>query len=157
MPTQLMKDTYWELWALQRTHFRRCLEVARGLIDHPTQAQVLHALSVRQGCTQRQLADQMRVRPSTMAVTLGRMERSGLVQRSHNPLDARAMQVTLTPRGADVYRQIMGQMQRVMDACFEGMSPEQVAELNSLVRRVHANLNRDLAGGGEELEGGCNR
>lgn len=146
MPTKLMQDTYWELWSLQRAHFRRCLEMVRGLIDHPAQAQVLHVISTRQGCTQRQLADALRVRPSTMAVTLGRMEKSALITRTPAPCDARALRVELTEHGERVYLQIIQCMHQLMDECFAQMSEREVAQLGELIQKVHENLNRRPAG-----------
>lgn len=67
----------------------------------PDQFTVLRWLSEgpRQGLTQRELCDRMASDPNTVTGLLGRMSRSGLVERLSDPLDKRAKRTRLTPAG----------------------------------------------------------
>ena len=67
-----------------------------GLV--PGQFPVLLALWERDGLTQRDLVERLDVEQPTMANTLARMERDGLIVRSPHPDDGRARIVRLTPR-----------------------------------------------------------
>ena len=50
------------------------------------------------GLTQKELVERLDIEQATMANTLRRMERDGLVRRSPHPVDRRARQIWLTPR-----------------------------------------------------------
>lgn len=61
---------------------------------------VMLALWEADGQTQSELAGRAQIEPPTMAATLGRMERDGLIRRSPDPRDKRATRVTLTAKAA---------------------------------------------------------
>lgn len=67
-----------------------------GLV--PGQFPVLLALWEQDGRTQRDLVAALDVEQATLANTLARMERDGLVSRRPHPVDGRAQIVRLTPR-----------------------------------------------------------
>ena len=50
------------------------------------------------GLTQKELVERLDIEQATMANTLRRMERDGLVRRHPHPVDGRARQVWLTPK-----------------------------------------------------------
>ncbi|MBS8261074.1 MarR family transcriptional regulator [Roseibium polysiphoniae] len=60
------------------------------------------------GLTQRELLGEIDVEQATLANTLTRMERDGLIKRTKHPQDARAQQIWLTDKAkaikADAYR-----------------------------------------------------
>jgi len=64
----------------------------------PGQFMVLLELWREDGLTQRDLVERLDVEQATLANTLARMERDGLVRRSPHPGDGRARIVRLTPR-----------------------------------------------------------
>ena len=63
---------------------------------------ILLALWNRDGVTQRELLDEIDVEQATLANTLTRMERDGLIKRTKHPSDARAQQIWLTPKALNV-------------------------------------------------------
>lgn len=64
----------------------------------PGQFPILLALWERDGVTQKALLEMINVEQATMANTLNRMERDGLVVREAHPEDARARNIYLTER-----------------------------------------------------------
>lgn len=73
----------------------------------PDQFSILRWLSEGDpaGLTQREITALMASDPNTVASTLSRMERAGLVQRSPHEKDRRANRVRLTSEGASVFAQ----------------------------------------------------
>jgi len=68
----------------------------------PGQFPVLLELWSEEGLTQKQLLDRLDIEQATMANTLARMERDGLVVRKKHPTDRRAQQVFLTSKARDM-------------------------------------------------------
>ena len=64
----------------------------------PGQFMVLLELWREEGLTQRDLVQRLDVEQATLANTLARMERDGLVRRKPHPIDGRAQSIHLTDR-----------------------------------------------------------
>ena len=62
----------------------------------PGQFPALLALWEKDGVTQKELVARLDIEQATMANTLTRMERDGLIRRTKHPSDARAQQIWLT-------------------------------------------------------------
>lgn len=65
----------------------------------PGQFPILVELWQEDGLTQKQILDRLDVEQATLANTLSRMERDGLIARTPHPTDRRAQIVSLTERG----------------------------------------------------------
>jgi DNA-binding MarR family transcriptional regulator len=79
---------------------------ARGVTDpkkrssiSTNQANVLEFLDTGEGTTVLELARQMGVAPSTMSLTLDRLEKGGFIERRKDPRDGRRTMILLTPEG----------------------------------------------------------
>lgn len=68
----------------------------------PGQFPVLLELWNEDGLTQRELLDRLEVEQATLANTLGRMERDGLIERRQHPKDRRATCNFLTAKGKSI-------------------------------------------------------
>ncbi|MFT4003250.1 MAG: MarR family transcriptional regulator [Rhizobium sp.] len=66
----------------------------------PGQFPILLELWSEDGLTQKQLLERVDIEQATMANTLSRMARDGLVERRPHPSDKRAQQIFLTSRAA---------------------------------------------------------
>ena len=75
---------------------------AAALGFSPGQFPILIELWHEEGLTQRQLLDRIDVEQATLANTLSRMERDGLIVRKTHPGDRRAQIIELTQRGRDL-------------------------------------------------------
>ncbi|MDS7595783.1 MarR family transcriptional regulator [Agrobacterium tumefaciens] len=75
---------------------------ASALGFSPGQFPILIELWHEEGLTQRQLLDRIDIEQATLANTLSRMERDGLIARKPHPTDRRAQIITLTPRGKEL-------------------------------------------------------
>lgn len=86
--------------------FSKALSVrAANLGFSPGQFPVLLELWSEDGLTQRQLLDRLDVEQATLANTLARMERDGLIERKPHPRDRRAQIIDLTERGRQLEEQ----------------------------------------------------
>jgi DNA-binding MarR family transcriptional regulator len=89
---------------LTKTLSRALHKRASALGFSPGQFPVLLALWCQDGLTQRQLLDRLEVEQATLANTLARMERDGLIGRKPHPKDRRAQIIELTDHGRELER-----------------------------------------------------
>ena len=104
---------------------------------------VLLALWEREGVTQTQLADGLAVEQPTMANTLKRMERDGLIQRVPDPDDRRQARIHLTPRGRELEAVLTASAREANAAALAGLEPEETRQFLALAHRIAANLEQD--------------
>jgi MarR family transcriptional regulator, transcriptional regulator for hemolysin len=108
----------------------------------PGQIATVLALQEHGELSQADLARLVGVEQPTMAATLTRMERDGLLARSPDPTDARRSLLRLTP----LARRRLPAVQRARLAAHEealaGLSERERAQLERLVGRVVENLGR---------------
>ena len=107
---------------------------------------VLLVLWEQDGWTQTQLAERLAVEQPTMANTLKRMERDGLIERVPDPEDRRQARVHLTPRGRELEEVLTVSARETNAVALEGLSAEERAQLMSLARRMIVNLEGDARG-----------
>ena len=76
------------------------------------------------------LASHLRVRTPTVTVAIRRLEKLGLVDRSHDPTDLRAVVVGITPHGHEMRRNALETRHMQLAAMLMTLSPEDRASLN---------------------------
>ena len=110
----------------------------------PVQTHVLLYLQRHGGqALQHELADFLRVKPSTAGGVLDRMEEKGLVRRSVSGADARRRLITLTDKGAEQQALFQQSFLDAEEAMVRGFSAEEREALLSLLNRVIQNLKED--------------
>jgi DNA-binding MarR family transcriptional regulator len=106
----------------------------------PGQFAQLLALYEEDGLTQAELCTRVGIEQPTMASTLARMERDGLVERVPDPHDRRRSLVHLTPRARAFEDELVAAAQEVNDEATTGLTPAEAAALLATTARVIANL-----------------
>jgi DNA-binding MarR family transcriptional regulator len=106
----------------------------------PGQFAQLLTLYAEDGLTQRELCDRIGIEQPTMANTLQRMERDGLVRREPDPADGRRARVLLTGRARDLEGPLVAAAQEVNAVATAGLDEREVAALLRSVARAIANL-----------------
>lgn len=130
-------------WAAQMSKAAMDARVSRYDVT-PAQTHVLLYLQRHGGqVPQRELADYLRVKPSTVGGVLDRMEEKGLVRRSVNGADGRRRILTLTEKGAEQQALFQQSFLDVEEAIARGFSREEREVLLSLLNRVIQNLKED--------------
>ncbi len=101
--------------------FSRSLQKRAALLGFsPGQFPVLLELWQEDGQTQKQLLDRLEVEQATLANTLTRMERDGLIIRSPHPNDRRAQIINLTEAGRSLETRAIAASEEADTALFAG-------------------------------------
>jgi DNA-binding MarR family transcriptional regulator len=106
----------------------------------PGQFAQLLSLYQEDGLTQAQLCERVRIEQPTMAKTLARMERDGLIDRLPDPVDGRRSRVTLTKRARDIEDDLIAAARRVNAAATRRLTKSQIATFMETMDAIIGNL-----------------
>jgi DNA-binding MarR family transcriptional regulator len=110
----------------------------------PGQFPIVLELLNNKGPTQRELCDYIKVEQSTMANTLKRMERDGLVERRLYPKDARQSCIYLTERGTELARIAVANALKINRIALSGLDNSAQESLRSFLIDMTTRLETDL-------------
>ncbi|WP_371224919.1 MarR family winged helix-turn-helix transcriptional regulator [Roseovarius sp. 2305UL8-3] len=108
----------------------------------PAQFMVMLELWTQDGLTQRDLVERLDVEQATMANTLARMERDGLIQRRPSPTDKRAKVIVLTDKAKALREPAQKGARAQNETALSGLSKQESEQLISLMQRVIATMQR---------------
>ncbi len=130
-------------WAAKLSKANMDARVSRYDVT-PAQTHVLLYLQQHGGrVPQHELAEFLRVKPSTVNGVLDRMEEKGLVRRSVSGSDARRRFITLTEKGAEQQALFQQSFLDVEEAMVRGFTQEERETLCALLDRVIQNLKEE--------------
>lgn len=137
--------TAWASRLYGRAIDRRLVELGVSSGQMP----VFYALASGQALSQKALIEQAGIEQSTMAATLTRMVRDGLVLRNPDPKDGRAVLFSLTPQALGKISDIAEAGRATNAEAMKGLSPEQQEAFRETLRIVIGNLEHFLSPGME--------
>ena len=137
---------YMTNWAARL--FARAIDQRLKLIGVSSgQLPVFFALAGGKTLTQKELARLASIEQPTMASTLARMERDGLIERTPDPNDGRSSLVSLSAKAKRKAELVMQAITEVNAGALEALAPvERATYLDSLAKIIAA-LERRLAEG----------
>jgi DNA-binding MarR family transcriptional regulator len=101
---------------------------------HLGQELVIVDLAEHPNCTQAELVDRLCVEQPTVAKTIARLERVGLVTRAPDADDRRHVRIQLTDRGAALAPRVLGAWAAADRAASDALT---AAERKTLIRLLH--------------------
>ena len=129
-------DTYVKLLRASRAVLARVEPrlAAAGLTT--TQFGVLEALLHKGPLSQRELGRKVLTSPGNMTDLVDKLEARGLVQRTRQKRDRRAVQVDLTPAGRTLIEQLFALHATDIAAAMAGLAGEELGQLGLLLRKL---------------------
>jgi DNA-binding MarR family transcriptional regulator len=97
---------------------------------------ILLFLYARDGQTQRELSRVVAIEPPTVARTIDRMVRDGLVRREPHPRDGRATRIRLTPRALELREALATESIAANQLAVRVLTADELDTLKTLLRRV---------------------
>jgi len=130
------------LWQVIRQHFIRHHHLLHKIGLHKGQPPILAMLWERDGLTQKEIAETLRLRPSTVTAVLKGMERAGLLRREPDPEDMRVSRVYLTEKGKRLKKDVEEIMRTLEEECFAGFTLEEKVLLRRFFIQIRDNLKK---------------
>ena len=148
----------------ERILIRLVTSIARASTMHGTrsishlgislsQAIVLGEVFRNNGCRQEDLRTLVSLDKGNVTRALQRLEESGLVQRSQDALDRRAVRVYFTEKALDIEREMFALAAAWDDRLTAGFTPADRGTLVDLLLRMEANAKALAKGGGTQMDG----
>ena len=104
------------------------------------QSRLLLLIAENDGVIQRDLAEEMDVRPSSMTEMLTKMEQLGLILRTQDEKDQRVMHIFLTEQGKAAAAESKSWNERLTDTLFEGLTEEELGQMLCLTEKLCVHL-----------------
>jgi DNA-binding MarR family transcriptional regulator len=108
---------------------------------------VLAALYARRLCTMSDLAELATIDRTTLTRTIDRMAEAGWLERRADEADMRVTRLALTAVGRRTFDRIWHEVEKLNAFALEGLSKAEIQQLQSILARMHANLEDYVAGG----------
>lgn len=135
------KDSLYRIFLeILRLHHHKMHKLLEEIDLYPGQPPLLFTLNKEGGQSQRELADKLNVKASTMAVMLKRMEKGNLVERKQDIDDQRISRVYITEAGKEVCEKSRGIMKKIEMELFDNLTVEEKVLLRRLLLEVKNNL-----------------
>ena len=104
---------------------------------------VLFHLSRNDQLTQLELARRTHLSSPAISVTLQKMESEGLVVRSNDPNDQRAVLVRLTEAGLAADRKVVAAIHETEDQLLNGITPDETETVRAILAKMYQNLAKE--------------
>lgn len=104
------------------------------------QPPILCFLSKNPNATQKDIADSLNISPASVAVSVKRMEKSGIIYRETDKDDARRNNLSLTDKGAELEQFARQTFNAVDSAKLSGLSDEEISVMLTVIRKMTDNL-----------------
>ena len=133
-----------KLMSIMRDH-KKVIDLYVGETNlHKSQHRMLMVLShLGSNVSQRDLAERLNITPAAVAVTLKKLEKNGLVERTVSESDNRFNQVVLTEKGKQIVKESHKVFKYADEKMFSGFSQEELDVLEAYVTRIKENLEKE--------------
>lgn len=125
-----------------RQHFIRMHYLLSKVGLHRGQPPVLFMLWEKDGLTQKEIAKDSKLKPSTVTVILRRMEKAGFIKREIDPIDMRVSRVYLTEKGKNIRKDVENITLTLENDCFSGFTLEEKILLRRFFLQILDNLQK---------------
>jgi len=124
---------------LHRIYIRRAFQ-NHGL--YFGQLSILEYIIKNENCTQREIADALRVSAPSIATSIKRMSRGGLIEKSDDDIDSRINRINITSSGREIAEKCRKDFDKVDEKMFQGFTKEECDILAGYIDRLMMNLSQ---------------
>ncbi len=132
-------SAYMEFSQLLRYHYKRLHVLLEEINIYPGQPPLLFILDKEKGLSQKELAERINVKASTMTTMIRCMENNDMVTKVQDENDKRVTRVSLTENGRKTVEEAKKIMRRMGREAFKGFEDEEKEVLKGLLSRMKAN------------------
>lgn len=107
---------------------------------HAGQPRILYCIDEMRGASQAEIAKALRISPASLATSVRRMEKAGLLTKSSNEQDLRVNTVQVTEYGHRMLKDSMHAAGESDKLLFQDFTPEEMKQVAGYLDRIYNNL-----------------
>ena len=129
------KDSFLSMFMrIDRRFMGKCFGQMQELGIYPGQIPVLGLLAYKDGLSQREIAEHLRIKPPTVNVTVQRLEKAGFLYREADEKDQRISRIYLTEKGK--------QAKENEKSLLDGLSETELCLLRRMLEQITENIEK---------------
>lgn len=121
-------------------YFRNGFKILQETGVHPKQVPLLHLLNKYEGLSQNEIGRQLNIKPPTVAVSIKRLEKSGIVERRTDENDQRKSLIYLTDKGRGLSLAVKSKINECEFSMFNGFSDAELCLMRRFFNQIIENL-----------------
>lgn len=122
---------------MERVNFNKAVADERLFAG---QHKIIMFLKIQGSATIGQIAEETGTAPSTVSVSIKRMEKAGFVKKRESKTDGRRIEIYLTEKGNAVPENIRQKMDAEEEMLTNGLTDEEIATLSDLLDKIIENF-----------------
>lgn len=127
---------------ISRMYMEKCFMKLKKLGIHPRQIPILAVLYKEDGCSQKELAAKLGVKPPTVTVSIQRLEKSGLLIRKQDEKDQRVRRIFLSEEGKKIINEGMQMAREGEKQILAGFSESELCLMRRFCMQIKENIAR---------------
>lgn len=127
---------------IDRRFMGKCFGQMQEFGIYPGQIPVLGLLSHKDGLSQKEIAEKLRIKPPTVNVTVQRLEKAGFLYRKADEKDQRISRIYLTEKGHRAKEKGMEQVKENEKILLDGLSDAELCLLRRFLEQITANIDK---------------
>ena len=127
---------------IDRRFMGKCFGQMQELGIYPGQIPVLGLLAYKDGLSQREIAEHLRIKPPTVNVTVQRLEKAGFLFRKADEKDQRISRIYLTEKGKQTKERGMKRIEENEKILLDGFSDTELCLLRRFLEQITANIDK---------------
>lgn len=135
---------YFLFLEIVRLHYYRTHVMFDKIGVYPGQPPLLFILNKEDGLSQKELAEKLKIKPSTLTVMLKRMESGNLIYKKQDDKDQRIFRVFLTENGKMVCKKSIEIAKSIEEECFGNFTDEEKVELKKMFSKLKDNFKKEV-------------
>ena len=125
---------------ISRMYMEKCFGKLKSLGIHPRQMPILAVLWKEDGCSQKELASQLGVKPPTVTVSIQRLEKIGIIVRKQDEKDQRISRIYLTEEGKAIINEGMRMAKEGEKQVLNGFSESELCLMKRFCIQIKENI-----------------
>ena len=127
---------------IDRRFMGKCFGQMQEVGIYPGQIPVLGLLAHRDGLSQREIAEHLRIKPPTVNVTVQRLEKAGFLYRKADEKDQRISRIYLTEKGKQAKEDGMKKVKENEKILLSGLSDAELCLLKRMLEQITENIDK---------------
>lgn len=138
----LATQIVWKIGLIYRLHMQNVSGVNEKYGLYPGQSRILHTIAEMNGSIQKEIAAKLNITPASLTVSIKRLQKVGIVEKSPDAIDLRNNRIFITEKGQGIRSDSVSELIQGDNALLNGFSSADVEQLVSYLTRLQINLEK---------------